>query len=108
MPTARSYRSETRLDVRAPEVRTDRIRRSLQPPEEQGVADGWRHGSDEEADDALEHEPAIAPMKITAIGTSLPRPSSSGFSTLALRPTAVLQIANTTATRSDWWRTPRR
>jgi hypothetical protein len=39
----------------------------------------------------------IAPMKMTSMGTSTPRPIKSGLRTASLIPTRVLQIANTTA-----------
>ena len=39
----------------------------------------------------------IAPIRITNIGMPTPRPSSTGFMRPPLRPTRILQIANTTA-----------
>jgi hypothetical protein len=41
--------------------------------------------------------PPIAPMKITSIGTSTPRPIKRGFRKASDIPTRMLQIAKTTA-----------
>lgn len=45
--------------------------------------------------------PPRAPIRITAIGTLLPRPNISGLSTLSERPPATVQTVNRMDTSSE-------
>lgn len=65
-----------------------RLLRHLQrnPLPEQHVGYAKDHRADEQADDAFDHHAAQCPDQHHRIGTSTPRPSSSGLSTLSASP----------------------